>query len=112
MNQQPRPNMHVYHPNGDETIIRHTGGWKQGEHRGRRLVPLPKDKAVRKAVRGLATKFVKKAGRFIPLVGLVFLMADAAEAAELASDPCSTLGDFVNIVVPYKDVLELGDALQ
>jgi hypothetical protein len=106
-NQQPRPNMHVTWPDGSESVINHEGGWDK-THGGRQLVKPPKK--YRKALRPIVKKFVKKAGKAIPVIGVFFWLADAAEAAQMVGNPACGWTDFLNFVVPYKDVLSLIEA--
>jgi RHS repeat-associated protein len=60
MNQQPNPNMHVFWPDGTETVISHQGGWLK-THGGKAKVAPPM--RYRDSLRGVVKKFVKKAGR-------------------------------------------------
>jgi RHS repeat-associated protein len=108
MNQQPHPNMHVKWPDGSQTVINNNGGWER-THGGKRCVKPPKK--YRQALRKVAKQFVKKAGRAIPVLGLVLLAADVAEAATVLQNPNAGIGDLVNIVVPYKDVADMFNAV-
>jgi RHS repeat-associated protein len=108
MNQQPHPNMHVKWPDGSQTVINHDGGWER-MHGGKRCVKPPKK--YRQALRKVAKQFVKKPGRAIPVIGLVLLAADVAEAATVLQNPNAGIGDLVNIVVPYKDVADMFNAV-
>lgn len=59
-NQEPFPNMHVYWPNGKETVISHKGGWNK-THGGKDKVTPPK--RYRDALRKVTQPFVKKAAK-------------------------------------------------
>jgi uncharacterized protein RhaS with RHS repeats len=58
--QQPSPNMHVKWPGGGETVINNKGAWLD-RHGGKNLVRPPMK--YRPALRKVAKKFVKKAGK-------------------------------------------------
>lgn len=100
--EQPHPDMHVRWPDGKETNINHNGGWNRGKHKGQNLVKPPKK--YRKPLRKVVKRFVKKAAKLIPVVGVAFWLLDAQDAYALTQDPCSGVGDYVNMVVPYKDI--------
>ena len=59
-NQQPYPNMHVFWPNGKETVIGYKGRWYE-THGGKPKVKPPQ--RYRKALRKVSKGFVKKASK-------------------------------------------------
>jgi len=60
--EKPVPDMHIVH-SGGETNITHKGGYRQGIHRGQRLVPLPKK--LRPSYRPIIKAFMKRAAQII-----------------------------------------------
>jgi len=93
LREKPHPDMHIYHSDG-ETNVTHKGGWKQGSHRGKQLVPLPKK--LRSAFRPIIKAFVKVAAKRIPVVGWVII---GSELYKTWRDPNSTWGDYGRAVL-------------
>jgi RHS repeat-associated protein len=86
-NEKPYPDMHIYHDKG-ETNVSHKGGWRRGEHRGNKLVPLPK--GLRGAYRPIIKAFVKAAAKRTP-VGVVIIAWDLYQTSQ---DPNATIWDY------------------
>jgi RHS repeat-associated protein len=89
MNESPRPDMHIYYPDGTETNITDKGGWRRGTHRGNKLVPIPKH--LRKLYRPIIKGFLKK----VPFVGWVLIGYDLYHTW---GDPNSTVIDYIGAI--------------
>ncbi len=81
LSQKPKPNMHIY--DGNREYVINADGSEAARHRGRTLAPMPKK--LKKAYRSIIRKFVKKAAKRVPGVGMVFALHTlATEGADAA----------------------------
>jgi RHS repeat-associated protein len=109
MRQRPFPNMHIRWRNGTQTIVTHKGGWQREHGRLRNLVQPPRH--ARPALKRVTKVFLRKALRVVPVVGLLAVIPDLLAAQQIVSDNCVStgqkLGGLLNILVPYRDILDL-----
>ncbi|MFY9233251.1 MAG: RHS repeat-associated core domain-containing protein [Fimbriimonadaceae bacterium] len=78
LSQKPKPNMHIKHPDGKESVISDKGGERRS-HGGNPTTKLPKD--LRKGYRPIIRKFVRGAAKRVPIVFLVLTLAEIVEGS-------------------------------
>lgn len=89
--------MHVYWPDGSETVISNEGGWLR-RHGGKTCAVPPKK--YRKILRPVVKKFVRRAGRMIPVVGALFWLSSIdAAAQDLAGRKNKNIFDYIEVGV-------------